>query len=130
MAKALLVKEEKALAGHAEMAAVLLLRGIDLGGGEVAAVNEVANGLPGSGEKLRDVAHFDQWRDGLLGGVAANCDHTVYLEWIKMMYKKAIGPALGKIRDFSQLYVLFLVNFVFNLGQGVPICRQRCAVTQ
>jgi hypothetical protein len=105
MAKARLVKEEEAFAGHAEMAAGLLLRRTDLGGGQVAAVNEVANGLPGGREELRHVAQFDQGRDGMLGSVAANCDHNVYLEWFKLMYKKDIGAGLGKVSDFSQRYV-------------------------
>jgi hypothetical protein len=59
MAKAFLVKEEKAFAGHAKMAAGLLPRRTDLGGGQVAAVNEVANGLPGGREEFRHVAQFD-----------------------------------------------------------------------
>jgi hypothetical protein len=66
----------------------------------------------------------------MLGSGAANCDHNVYLEWFKLMYKKDIGVGLSKISDISQRYVGLCVNFIFNLGQGVPICRQGYAVTQ
>jgi hypothetical protein len=82
MAEALFVKAEEAFAGDAEMATLLTLRRIDLGGIEVSAVNEVANGLPGRGEEFRNVAQFDERRDGFLGRAAANCNHNVYLSWV------------------------------------------------
>jgi hypothetical protein len=74
------------------MASGLVLRWVDLGGGQVAALNQVANGLPGSGEEFRDFAQFDERRYRLLGGVAANCNHNVYLSWVWMKYKKEYRP--------------------------------------
>ena len=92
MAKALLVKAEQAFAGHAEMATLLALRRIDFGGGQVAAVNEIANGLPGSGEEFRYRANFDERRNWIFGGVTTNCNHNVYLSWVWMKYKKEYRP--------------------------------------
>ena len=78
MAEALLVELEEAVARDADVPALRVL-GIDLGTGQVAADDQVANGLWRQGEEFADIAYFKEGWDGFFFRRSESCAHKIWL---------------------------------------------------
>jgi hypothetical protein len=76
MAKALFVESEEAVAGDAQVLADFG-GGIDFGGLQIAAVDEVMNGMAGDGEEGGDLANFDEGGNGLFFQNVTICNHKM-----------------------------------------------------
>ena len=76
MAEALFVKTEQARPRDPQMPSLLPGR-IDIGRGQVAAVDQMMNGMTRDGEEFGDIADLDEGRNGLLFERGTICNHGV-----------------------------------------------------
>ena len=76
MAEALLVKGQEALPGDSQMLSLFRHR-VDLRCGQVAAVDQVVDGMAGDGEERGDIADLDEGRNGLIFRRGTICNHRV-----------------------------------------------------
>ena len=114
MAEALFIKGDEAFACYPPMPALHFHRGIDLGGFEVAALDQAVNTGTGDGKQLGDTVDFDERRDRFFFQHITICNHIVELMSFMGRFISFIDPFVGEIRDISQRLWRKHVNFVMN----------------
>jgi hypothetical protein len=76
MAEALLVKDQETFTSDPQMLSLFRPR-VDLRCGQVAAVDQMVDGMAGDGEEVGDIADFDERRNELFFKRGTICNHGV-----------------------------------------------------